>query len=223
MNNKTIFSFDFSMAKPALCVYINGKILFYCFPMNLDSKSENKLSNCNVKVFNRNLSSIDKKKFTSNELVVEHIKRANELSEMIIKVISYLLNEYNITINEDVIISSEGLSFASKGDATLDLSGYKYVLLSKLYSKGFTNIKTYSPITIKSIAGCSKKGNYGKLPMISKIMEEKENIHSFIDCLKYNPEELKKKTAFVNCVDDLVDAYWCLKTTIEKENLNISL
>ena len=32
-----------------------------------------------------------------------------------------------------------------------------------------------------------------------------------------------KKTAFVNCVDDLVDAYWCLKTTIEKENLNISL
>lgn len=220
--NYSLFAFDFSMSKPALCTYVNNKIDFYCFPMNLDDKSITKLEDVNVKVYNRGLNSIDKKNFNSNSLVLEHIKRANELSEMILKVILDIVDKNNID-KENVIIASEGLSFASKGDAMLDLSGYKYVLLSKLYSQGFTNIKTYSPISIKSVAGCAKKGEKGKLPMITKIMEEKPNIHNFIDCLKYSPEELKKKTAFVNCVDDLVDAYWCLKTTIEKENLYISL
>lgn len=219
---KHIFSFDFSMSKPAMCAYINNEIFFYCFPMNLDKISIEKLVNVDVNVFNRNLPSINKKLYNSNDLVIEHIKRANELSRVIIDVIFSLIKKYNLNI-EDIIISSEGLSFGSRGDAMLDLSGYKYVLLSKLYEKGFTNIKTYSPITIKSVAGCAKKKEYGKLPMIAKIMEERQGIHSFIDCLKYNSNELKKKTAFVNCVDDLVDAYWCLKTTIEKENLMINL
>lgn len=219
---KTIFAFDFSMSKPALCVYINNKIYFYCFPMNLDEVSNDKLISVGVNVYNRKLNPINKKKYNSHELVLEHIQRANDLSNKIIYIIISLLKKFEINY-KDVIISSEGLSFGSKGDAMLDLSGYKYVLLSKLKELGFENIKTYSPITIKSIAGCNKKSEYGKLAMIEKIKEENNNIHSFIDSLKNTPEILKKKTAYVNCVDDLVDAYWCLKTTIEKENLNIVL
>lgn len=219
---KTIFAFDFSMSKPALCVFINNKIYFYCFPMNIDKISKSKLENVNVIVYNRELSSIVKKEYDSHTLVIEHVNRANKLSNLILNVISNLIEKNNIDKN-NVIIATEGLSFASKGDAMLDLSGYKYVLLSKLQENGFNNIKTYSPITIKSVAGCAKKGQYGKESMIYKTMEERDNIHSFIDCLKYNSQELKKKTAFVQCVDDLVDSYWCLKTTIEKENLNIQL
>lgn len=222
MKNKTIFAFDFSMSKPALCVYIDKKIYFYCFPTDIDKVSYDKLVNNNVNVYNRELKPINKNSFNSHELVLEHIQRANDLSNKIIYVINSLLKKFEIE-NKDVIISTEGLSFASKGDAILDLSGYKYVLLSKLKELGFNNIKTYSPITIKSIAGCTKKNEYGKLSMIEKIREENSNIHTFIDCLKNEPDKLKKKTAFVKCVDDLVDAYWCLKTTIEKENLNIIL
>ena len=68
-----------------------------------------------------------------------------------------------------------------------------------------------------------KKSEYGKFAMIQKITEENTSLHPFIDTLKNDSQNLKKKTAFINCVDDLVDAYWCLKTTIIKENLNIEL
>ena len=59
-----------------------------------------------------------------------------------------------------IYISSEGLSYGSTGDAALNLATYKGVLLSKLYEhyKGrLYGLYTYSPITLKSIAGCAGK------------------------------------------------------------------
>ena len=222
MGNKTIFAFDFSMAKPAMCSWHNNKINFWCFPMNMDEKTFDMLSACNIKITNRNLQPINKKNYDSHTLVMEHINRANNLSNIILETILSFINKHNIN-KDNVIIASEGLSYASKGDAALDLSGYKYTLLTKLLSNGFNVIKTYSPITIKNIAGCGKKSEYGKFAMIQKITEENTSLHPFIDTLKNDSQNLKKKTAFINCVDDLVDAYWCLKTTIIKENLNIEL
>lgn len=220
-NDIIIFAFDFSMSKPAMCYYYKNKIHFWCFPMKIDEKSLDILRASNINVINRNLPSIDKKTFDSHTLVKEHINRANNLSNIIVNTINDIIKKNNIK-KENVIIATEGLSFASKGDAMLDLSGYKYVLLSKISELNINNIFTYSPITIKNVAGCSKKDNKGKLPMIEKIKEEKSN-HIFITNLKNQPEMLKKKTSFVQCVDDLVDAYWCLKTVIIKENLNIEL
>lgn len=217
-----IFSFDFSMSKPAMCYYYKNKLHFWCFPMKVDIKTIDMLRACNVNVINRDLPSIDKKSFDSHSLVKEHINRANNLANIIVKVINDIIEREKID-KENVIISSEGLSFASKGDAMLDLSGYKYILLSKLTDNGFDNFYTYSPITIKSVAGCSKKGKGDKKSMIDKITEENPTLHLFISTLKYDPQLLKKKTSFVQCVDDLVDAYWCLKTTIIKEKINITL
>ena len=221
-NDIIIFAFDFSMSKPAMCYYYNNKLHFWCFPMKVDEKTLDILRASNINVINRNLPSIDKKTYDSHSLVKEHINRANNLANIIISTIKDIITRNNIDVN-NVIIASEGLSFASKGDAMLDLSGYKYVLLSKFIEMGIDKIYTYSPITIKSVAGCSKKNNLGKLPMIEKIKEENPNNHFFISNLKFYPEQLKKKTSFVQCVDDLVDAYWCLKTVIDKEKLNIEL
>mgnify|MGYP002508152994 CR=1 FL=1 len=132
-----------------------------------------------------------------------------------------ILEKNNLTPNE-AIISNEGFAFAAKGDAALDLSGYKYILMHAFMSKGFKKFKTYSPITIKSTAGCAKKGSK-KEDMINKLSEEHQDLHLFIHTVASHPELLKKKTAFINCVDDLTDAYWCLKTTVKKETLNCIL
>ena len=217
---KSIFAFDFSINKPAMCAYINNDIYFYTWPLNLDEKSEIHLKNSGVKVKNRNLNPINKKDYNSHTLVVEHIKRSSDLINLIINDIKKLIDDHNININ-DIIISTEGLSFGSKGDATLNLAAYKQVFLNELYKLGIENIKTYSPITIKSVAGCSGKGSQSKNNMIDAItnIDSIGTSHMFIKMLKFDPSYLKKKTSFMATVDDLVDAYWCLQTTIVKENL----
>ena len=91
----------------------------------------------------------------------------------------------------------------------------------KLISEGFTDLRTYAPLTIKSTAHCSKKG-MKKEDMIQK-MKDEPDVHWFIHLLKTDESQLKKKTAFVKCVDDLTDAYWCLKTIIKKENIKCIL
>lgn len=220
MKRNIIIAFDFSMSKPAMCMKIDEKLLFYTWPAKVDKTTIEKLENSNVVVRNRNIEPINKSKFDSHTLVLEHVIRSSNLINMIISDIADIMNRYNINIDTDnIIISSEGLSFASKGDATLNLAAYKQVLLNKLYEIGFKNIKTYSPITIKSCAGCAKKANQSKTSMIDAIKNENPNTHKFIYDLIYNENNLKKKTSFVNTVDDLVDAYWCLKTTIIKEEI----
>ena len=214
---KPIFAFDFSMNKPAMSALINGKLSFYVWASNIDDKSYEKLKDCGINVFNRNLPKMKDKEFNEDTLILEHIKRSTDLSNIIVNTIKELLEKEVPNIDYDnVIISNEGFAFSAKGDAALDLSGYKYILMYTLINAGFNNFRTFSPITLKKTAGCSKKG-LGKDAMINALSNEEKGIHPFIDIIRESPELLKKKTAFVMCTDDIADSYWCLKTTIEKE------
>ena len=56
------------------------------------------------------------------------------------------------------------------------------------------------------------------IEMIDAIKEE-ERTHKFIEILATDDSKLKKKTAYIQTIDDLVDAYWCYKTTMKKEDL----
>ena len=55
--------------------------------------------------------------------------------------------------------------------------------------------------------------------MIEALSNEPENVHIFIDTVRNFPHLLKKKSAYVQCCDDIADSYWCLKTTLMKENI----
>jgi hypothetical protein len=59
----------------------------------------------------------------------------------------------------------------------------------------------------------------GKNDMITKLGEEDNSLHTIFNIIGNAPEQLKKKTNFVMCVDDIADSYWCLKTVIKKENI----
>ena len=221
MNKRAIFAFDFSMNKPAMCCLVKNEISFYTWPTHVDEFTYDALSKCNVNVINRGLPPIKDKSLNEHELICEHVTRAVNLAGMIVNTVLEILEKNHITVY-DVIISNEGFAFAAKGDAALDLSGYKYILMHAFMSKGFTDFRTYSPITIKATAGCAKKGSK-KEDMITKLGEENNDLHLFIHTIYRHPEMLKKKTAYVNCVDDLADAYWCLKTTVKKENISCIL
>ncbi len=214
---KPIFAFDFSMNKPAMSALINGKLTFHVWASDIDDKSLGRLKDCGINIINRNLPKMKDGEFNEHELILEHIKRSTDLANMILETIENLLKEESPDIKyEDVIISNEGFAFSAKGDAALDLSGYKYILMYTLINAGFKNFRTFSPITLKKTAGCSKKG-LGKDAMIMALANEENGVHPFIDIIRETPELLKKKTAFVMCTDDIADSYWCLKTTIEKE------
>lgn len=214
---KPIFAFDFSMNKPAMSALINGKLTFHVWASDIDDKSLGRLKDCGINIINRNLPKMKDGEFNEHELIIEHIKRSTNLANMILETIENLLKEESPDIKyEEVIISNEGFAFSAKGDAALDLSGYKYILMYTLINAGFKNFRTFSPITLKKTAGCSKKG-LGKDAMIMALANEGKGVHPFIDIIRETPELLKKKTAFVMCTDDIADSYWCLKTTLEKE------
>jgi hypothetical protein len=191
--------------------YINGVINFYVWPSEIDDKSYDRLTSCDVIVHNRNLEKIKEKSLDQHELILEHTHRAIDLSNIILDLIDYLVHENNID-KDDVIIANEGFAFSAKGDAALQLAGYKYILMERLIDRGYKNLKTYSPITIKKTAGCSKKG-LGKDAMI-EAMSRQDDDHHLISILKNDPDYLKKKSNYVLCMDDIADSYWNLKTCI---------
>ena len=201
---------DFSCNKPACCIKIENKFYFALWPLEFDDKSIEKLENANIYTYNRHRLQEGK---TSSEKFRLHISMANNLSQLI-------MSSFKIFIeNENVIIAFEGSSFASRGDAALQLIGYRYILtneLGKLY--GLNNIYTYAPLTIKSVAGCASKNKRGKNSMIEAF--KNENIdHPLCQILRNSPELLRKKTNYISGIDDLWDAYWTLKTLQIKENL----
>lgn len=221
MKHNPIFAFDFSMNKPAMACLIENELSFYAWPLTIDKVALEKLESCDVTVIDRKLEPIKDKMYNESELIIEHVTRSTELAKMIVKTMLKILRPYKINL-DDVIVANEGFAFAAKGDAVLDLSGYKYILMKELIDNGFKNFKTYSPISIKSTAGCAKKG-MKKDDMITALGNEDNDLHLFIHTIWGHNDVLRKKTSYVMCVDDLTDAYWCLKTVVKKENIDCIL
>ena len=221
MKHKPIFAFDFSMNKPAMACLIENELSFYIWPLNIDKVAQEKLDSCDINIVNRKLTPIKDKSLNESELIIEHVTRSTNLAKLIVGTILKIIRPYNYNI-DDIIIANEGFAFAAKGDAALDLSGYKYILMKELIDNGFSNFKTYSPITIKSTAGCAKKG-MKKDDMITALGNEDNDLHLFIHTIRDHNDILKKKTSYVMCVDDLADAYWCLKTVVKKEDIDCVL
>ena len=221
MKHKPIFAFDFSMNKPAMACLIENELSFYIWPLNIDKVTQEKLDSCDINIVNRKLNPIKDKSLNESELIIEHVTRSTNLAKLIVGTILKIIRPYNYNI-DDIIIANEGFAFAAKGDAALDLSGYKYILMKELIDNGFSNFKTYSPITIKSTAGCAKKG-MKKDDMITALGNEDNDLHLFIHIIRDHNDILKKKTSYVMCVDNLADAYWCLKTVVKKEDIDCVL
>lgn len=219
MSKCVFIGFDFSMNKPAATILYNKEFYFYIWPADITKKNIEKYENANVHVNNRNIKSVSESGLPNSQIVLEHTKRSAELANMIINDIdTFIIDNIGDITNTEIFISSEGLSYGSKGDAALNLATYKGVLLAKLYehyNQSLKGLYTYPPVTLKSVAGCAKKGELSdKNKMIRAFIKEPVNTKFKENLLK---GELMAKTNFIPCVDDIVDSYWAVKTMLVKE------
>jgi hypothetical protein len=209
MNN--IIGFDFSINKPAACVFSNNKYFFYAWPYQLSEKYLEIYKTAGVNIINR----IDTK--DKGETLSSKMRYEVENSDYLANLITETLLPY---LNMDTYLAFEGLSYASSGDVVLQLGGYKYMLMSRLSKYvPLKNMFTYSPITVKSIAGCAKRG-MGKSEMINEFIKN-GSVCKFRLSLFEKREIFMKKggKTWIDNVDDFVDSFWVLETLRKKEGI----
>lgn len=222
-----IIGIDFSITKPAACVYYLKNSTqpvfdFFIWPRK-DSLSNSKIESfrgVGINVIERaDIVNPHKDSSLKMRFVIEN---SIYLSALIQKsLLKYL--------GDQTYISYEGFSYASSGDAVLQLSGYKYSLMKELSQ--YTSLHktfTYAPQTLKKTAGCSKISGKGKIPMIDSFLDQdlplangsllnKEITSSLV---KFKTKSASGK--YIEGLDDLADSYWAIRTLMEKENLSFS-
>lgn len=202
---KNLIAFDFSIAKPAAVIFSNNTYLFYSWPKDMSVKNKNLFLSSDINIMNR------KPLIQCNDVLKYDLINARLLSEQII-------SDLQDFINDETIVAFEGLSYASKGNQTLSLAGWRYIFISMLSnSMPLDHMFTYSPITVKSVAGCAKRG-MGKPDMIQAFIDHGPHC-GFHHELKEDPLSFKKKggKTWIEHLDDLVDSYWVLETLRVKE------
>jgi len=108
--------------------------------------------------------------------------------------IKQLIDEYHPDI-----IEIEGLAFAMRGNATRDLAGLQFVIVTYLQEVMHKEVDIISPLTIKKFATGSGKAK--KDEMISHLPEDVLQL--------FLSTGVKKTTGLA----DLTDAYWIAKLT----------
>ena len=204
-----IIGFDFSINKPAACIWAKDQYHFYGWPYQPQKKLPKLYGDANVHILERTDDKI-KGDNVSSKMRYE-VKNARYLAELIFEDLSTFLDK-------DTYIGFEGMSYGSSGDVVLQLGGYKYMIMD-VFSRvvPLENMFTYAPTTVKKTAGCSKRG-LGKHAMIEAFMASPCN-HDLKDALNEDRHSFMKKgfKNFVDHLDDLVDAYYVLETLREKE------
>lgn len=213
ISSPTIIGFDFSINKPAATILHNNQYSFISWPYNLSDKIIKVYKEAGVNIIDRTDNKI--KGSDASQQMRYEVKDAVYLAELIVNTLKNYLNE-------DTLISFEGLSFGSPGNIALQLSSYKYILMDRLSQfVPLDNMYTYSPLTIKSTAGCSKKGMTKSDMILSFIQNSKNNDFRYV--IKDNTTLFKKKNSenWIDHLDDIIDSYWAIETLLLKENINI--
>jgi len=198
---------DFSTKSPAACVLQNNEYIFYSWQWSAGKIHDSlKISGVNVIVptdyskFDGTESTFKERTFTSE---------AEKLTDTIYETLKHHEGPFAI----------EGFSFGSTGNRLAQLSGYQYLLRSKLAKVwGMENMWVFAPMTVKATAG---KGNFNKEKMMDAFYNNDSDPilakHTFFKAIHETPELFQnKKGAWIKPFDDLVDSFFVLKTLERK-------
>lgn len=204
-----ILGIDFSIKSTAAALLAGGTYTFYTFARTDVIKEDVSLALRAAGVVVHSIPSepVLPKKASIAERERSSLQDASALIPGITQWFRYLdIKAYGI----------EGFSFASTGNRLAQISGYQWVLRWEMLKAGIPPERfwIFSPMTVKATAG---KGNYNKDEMIAAFLASDDlalQQSGLWSALTHHPGLFQnKKGGWLKPVDDLIDAYFVLKTT----------
>ena len=219
----TYIGIDFSLTSPAFCVYKDGKYSWGSLTRTDRTPESLKKSKDKPYAVLDGDPDIDLFFLTKKEMPEEYSARERVKIDYFQDIVDVFWYHIEPFIEEDVYIAMEGLSFASNGNALIDISMATALIRKKIVDKiGSSKFYVFPPTAIKKFAG---KGNFKKDEMyyslIQKTPEAGGNFSDFTDVInKYSSSWITKSKQVNKPVDDLVDASWIclfLQETLKNE------
>ena len=219
----TYIGIDFSLTSPAFCVFKRGKYSWGSLTRTdrtLESLKKSKDKPYSVLDGDPD---IDLFFLTKKEMPEEYSARERVKIDYFQDIVDVFWYHIEPFIDGEVKIAMEGLSFASNGNALIDISMATALIRKKIVDKiGSQNFYVFPPTAIKKFAG---KGNFKKDEMyyslIQKAPEAGGNFTDFTDTIaKHSSSWITKSKQVNKPVDDLVDASWIclfLQETLKNE------
>ena len=211
----TYIGIDFSLTSPAFCVLKDGEYSWGSLTRtDRTSESLRKSKDKPYAILDGD-PSIDLFFLTKKEMPEEYSARERvkiDYFQDIVDVFWYHIEPF--LDDEEIYIAMEGLSFASNGNALIDISMATALVRKKIVDRiGSSRFYVFPPTAIKKFAG---KGNLKKDEMyhalVKKSPEVGGNFSHFTDIISAHSSSWITKSNQVNKpIDDLVDASWiCL-------------
>ena len=211
----TYIGIDFSISSPAFCVLKDEEYSWGSLTRtDRTSESLRKSKDKPYAILDGD-PSIDLFFLTKKEMPEEYSARERvkiDYFQDIVDVFWYHIEPF--LDDEEIYIAMEGLSFASNGNALIDISMATALVRKKIVDRiGSSRFYVFPPTAIKKFAG---KGNLKKDEMyyalVKKSPEVGGNFSHFTDIISAHSSSWITKSKQVNKpIDDLVDASWiCL-------------
>ncbi len=212
---KVLIGIDFSLNSPAFCIRRENNFIWGS--LTRSDRNENSLKKSKDKPFfvldgmkEFFLSFLEKKSIPEEYSEKERIKIVYFM-ELVDHFWSSI--EKHCLPGDEVYVAIEGLSFASNGNALIDISMATALLRKKIMDfSGPERFYVFSPTSVKKFA---LKGNAKKDELYHRIMEmqlPETNLHTFTNALKDHQDSwITPKRNINKPIDDIIDATWiCL-------------
>jgi hypothetical protein len=207
-----IIGIDFSIKSPAVTIQTaSGEIHFHSYPRKsvLKEAFADLLTGVGV-----NMHMLDDEKALPRAANLTDKERSSmQDAFMLVGEIIDSLKQYTQWTEEEIYIAIEGFSFASTGNRLAQISGYQWLLRSRLVHDldiPVENVWIFAPMTIKATAG---KGNFKKEEMIEEFLKEAPLKNPFRKALREQTSSYQKKNGqWHKPIDDIVDSYWVART-----------
>lgn len=215
----TYIGIDFSLTSPAFCIFKNGKYSWGSLTRTDRTSESLKKSKDKPYAVLDGDPDIDLFFLTKKEMPEEYSARERVKIDYFQDIVDVFWNHIEPFIEGEVKIAMEGLSFASNGNALIDISMATALIRKKIVDAiGSENFFVYSPTSIKKYA---KKGNAKKDELYHAILEKKlpgTNFSKLTNILEANKENWITKSGTVNKpLDDVIDATWICLYLMENE------
>lgn len=221
MSGRIYVGVDFSLNSPAFCCFTDSK--FHWGSLTRSDRTFESLTKTKDKPYSVlfgmedfSLLFLDKKEMPSEYSQKERIK-----IDYFLELVEVFWSEIekNLQDSSEVFLAMEGLSFASNGNALIDISMATALLRERIVNKiGSSNFWVFSPTSVKKFA---VKGNAKKDELYHAILNKKlpgTNFYQFTNILQAHRENWITNSGNVNKpLDDIIDASWICLYLMENE------